>query len=238
MVEIKRTCNIPGCEGKHDARGLCQKHYVRFKKHGRTEQTRPFDWGNKEKHPLYQTWCWHRRSANVAKMCQEWYDDFWLFVKDVGERPSKNHFLRAIQQEEKISAANSRWVERIRTNSTEEKKARNSLYAKEWRKNNPERCKSYSLKRYFGITLEEYEVMVEAQDGLCAICGEKEFAKHHLTNEIRDLAVDHDHKTGKVRGLLCTNCNKGLGHFQDDIELIMAAGIYLETHKEVHNEGN
>lgn len=232
MIEVKRTCNIPGCEGEHEAKGLCAKHYIRLNVHGHTKSTRPFDWGQKEKHSLYQTWSWHRRSANLAKMCQEWYNDFWLFVKDVGERPSEDHFLRAIRADEKISAVNSHWVKATRADTTEERRKLNAQYAREWRLNNPEKTKTYDLKRYFGIELLEYKQLLEDQRGLCAICRGKEFAKKHdSTKEIRDFAVDHDHKTGKVRGLLCTNCNKGLGHFQDDADLVMKAALYLEKHK-------
>jgi hypothetical protein len=62
------------------------------------------------------------------------------------------------------------------------------------------------LKKY-GMTLEQYEAMHEAQKGLCAICGEP-----NQNNRI--LCVDHDHKTGKVRKLLCTNCNSKLGIYE------------------------
>lgn len=62
------------------------------------------------------------------------------------------------------------------------------------------------LKYKFNLTLEEYDKMFEAQNGVCAICGLPEIA--------RRLAVDHDHKTGKIRGLLCANCNISLGWYE------------------------
>ena len=74
------------------------------------------------------------------------------------------------------------------------------------------------LKRKFGITFEQFELLVILQNGLCAIC-RKKLDKH--------LAVDHDHKTGEIRGLLCTNCNVGLGHFRDSGELLQRAIDYL-----------
>ena len=61
------------------------------------------------------------------------------------------------------------------------------------------RKRDYDLKHYYNITLAEYDQMFEDQKGVCAICGNPE--------NNRRLAVDHDHKTGKVRGLLCTRCN-------------------------------
>lgn len=94
------------------------------------------------------------------------------------------------------------------------------------KKRGPRCYKDYSLRRKFGLTLEQYEAMREAQNDLCAICGRQETKKHR--NHLRcQLAVDHDHKTGSVRGLLCYNCNRGLGHFQDDPQLLSRAVDYL-----------
>ena len=92
----------------------------------------------------------------------------------------------------------------------------------QWRKNNPEKIAStqrkHALKRY-GLTIEEYEEMVRKQNDRCAICEQPSF---------RDLDVDHDHSTNHVRGLLCVWCNRGLGHFKDNIEVMMKAIEYLK----------
>lgn len=74
------------------------------------------------------------------------------------------------------------------------------------------------------ITLEEYDAMLEAQGGGCAICGATE-SGHGRT---RNLCVDHDHTTGAVRALLCHGCNGGLGHFKDDPDRMLAAIEYLK----------
>lgn len=75
--------------------------------------------------------------------------------------------------------------------------------------------------RRYGITLAEYDAMVAAHDGKCDICGEGPGEKgFHL---------DHCHKTGEVRGLLCGKCNVGLGHFRDDPTLLIAATLYLTS---------
>jgi len=79
------------------------------------------------------------------------------------------------------------------------------------------------LKHSYGITLAQYEEFLSKQKGVCAICKNK-----CSTN--RRLAVDHDHRTGKVRGLLCARCNKGLGEFQDNPQLIKKAINYLKKH--------
>lgn len=79
------------------------------------------------------------------------------------------------------------------------------------------------LRNRFGITLEEYEEMLERQDGKCAICGKAESALSNAGIPGKMLAVDHDHETGRVRGLLCQRCNIGIGQFQTAQALIMAA---------------
>lgn len=80
------------------------------------------------------------------------------------------------------------------------------------------------LMERYGITPEQYDAMFYEQGGGCAICGREDSGrKNHKL-----LCVDHDHKTGKVRGLLCDECNNGLGRFQDDPELLMAAINYLQ----------
>jgi hypothetical protein len=83
--------------------------------------------------------------------------------------------------------------------------------------------RKYSLKKNYGITLEEYFRLNAAQDGKCKICGKRNVCG-------RDLAVDHNHKTGKVRSLLCNRCNVGLENFDESIALLQTAIAYLEEH--------
>jgi len=85
------------------------------------------------------------------------------------------------------------------------------------------------LKKKFGITVEDYDRMLINQNGVCAICNQPE-TKANQFGIIR-LAVDHNHKTGRVRGLLCTNCNNGLGRMKDSKELLLKAALYLEQHE-------
>ena len=80
------------------------------------------------------------------------------------------------------------------------------------------------LYRY-GITVEDYDAMFEEQKGCCAIC------RTHSDKFTRRLAVDHCHTTGTVRGLLCVNCNVGLGNFKDDIENLYRSISYLQGHE-------
>jgi hypothetical protein len=86
-----------------------------------------------------------------------------------------------------------------------------------WQSIGPQQRRGRGLKHY-GITLEAYEKLLELQGSACAICREKFTATPH---------VDHCHVTRKVRGLVCRRCNTGLGCFQDDERLTMAATAYL-----------
>ncbi|HEC62410.1 MAG TPA: hypothetical protein ENI27_09215 [bacterium] len=83
----------------------------------------------------------------------------------------------------------------------------------------------YDLHRHFNITLEQYNAMLHYQNGKCAIC---ECSETHTCNgKIKRLGVDHDHKSGKIRGLLCHKCNRALGLFQDNPELMKKAAAYV-----------
>ena len=92
------------------------------------------------------------------------------------------------------------------------------------------RAKSSTLKRTYGITPAEYDAMFAAQGGACAICGDTEMPTDKRTGKPYDLAIDHDHTTGKVRALLCPSCNNGLGCFRDDTQRLQAAISYLSHH--------
>lgn len=105
-----------------------------------------------------------------------------------------------------------------------------------WHKNNLEYGRKYNLgyrsqrkdqtlKRVYGISLEEHQKMLKEQNNRCAICL-KEIAG-------KGCHVDHDHTSSKVRGLLCSKCNSGLGLFVDNVEALQRAVIYLNKSKEV-----
>ena len=82
--------------------------------------------------------------------------------------------------------------------------------------------------RSYGLTKEEYDEMLDDQGGTCAICRREEWTRASITKKTRALAVDHCHVTGNVRGLLCRACNLALGYFEDNIESMEKAILYLE----------
>ena len=94
-----------------------------------------------------------------------------------------------------------------------------------WRQANPDANKRHELKAKYGITLEQYNQMLGDQNGVCAICKKPETKR--LAGKTQTLAVDHCHKTGNIRGLLCSKCNLGIGNLMDNPEIILAAASYI-----------
>lgn len=99
-------------------------------------------------------------------------------------------------------------------------------YSRKWKQDNKEQAKksdkNWQLKRYYGISLEDYNKLLEQQKGCCAIC------KKNESKFKKGLVVDHDHKTGEVRSLLCPNCNFAIGYAQEDIVILEAMIKYLD----------
>lgn len=116
---------------------------------------------------------------------------------------------------------------------TKEWKLRNAEWEKERRRlraQTPEfkaKVRDYVFRKKFGITLAIYHDMVKSQGGLCPIC--KGSTVGHAG---RIGAVDHNHRTGAVRGILCGRCNLGLGQLQDSEEILLAAVAYLRKHSQ------
>lgn len=108
--------------------------------------------------------------------------------------------------------------------------AKNADYYKkaneEWRRKNAERLSEYNINQKlinnYGITMADYEVILASQNNCCAICSKTP------QESGRRLYVDHNHKTGVVRGLLCINCNSAIGKLGDSVALLKNAIQYLE----------
>lgn len=113
-------------------------------------------------------------------------------------------------------------LRRLRYATDKEFREKFKKHANEYYKNNPSVKLSARIKK-FGITLDEYYAMSEKQNGKCAICGAE--VGDAMGNR---LYIDHNHKTGKVRGLLCSDCNFGIGKFKDNVALMKNAIKYLE----------
>ena len=87
--------------------------------------------------------------------------------------------------------------------------------------------RKHKLKSHYGITPEEFQELKNSQGGKCKICGREEFGVSGPHRTPRELAVDHDHKTGKIRGLLCHQCNAALGLLGDSTDIFIRCINYL-----------
>jgi len=96
---------------------------------------------------------------------------------------------------------------------------------KEWNKKNKHKKARHQIKYKYGITYEEYELYLDKQSYKCAICS------IHQDELSKKLNIDHNHETGEVRGLLCSNCNTALGLLKDNVDLFNKAIEYLEINK-------
>lgn len=116
-----------------------------------------------------------------------------------------------------IECTRIRWKKRY-----DENRGKFIAQAASYRKKHPRNHFKCRLKEKYGMTIEHYEELMLKQSGVCAICGKKDKSR---------LSVDHDHATGKIRGLLCRQHNAGLGIFSDNEELLLKAIKYLKEHK-------
>lgn len=106
---------------------------------------------------------------------------------------------------------------------------------KRYRERHPHRARrrdrAWHLAKRYGITVAAYEELLRSQGGCCAICGTLEPVPVRGVSSGFSLAVDHDHKTGAIRGLLCSPCNLGIGSLADDPERLRRAVRYLESRR-------
>jgi 23S rRNA G2069 N7-methylase RlmK/C1962 C5-methylase RlmI len=123
------------------------------------------------------------------------------------------------EHKEKIKLLQQKWYLKNKKHSIKKNK--------KWVKLNPDRKRNNDLKSLFGITLDQYNQMLKEQNGVCAICGKEESEIDKRINRKRNLSVDHNHKTNKVRGLLCGKCNKMLGLSSDNKQILINAIEYL-----------
>lgn len=135
----------------------------------------------------------------------------------------ENRRRKYAEERETVLAAHKRWrdANKERTNLQRRLRRKNDT---DWREKQNSRLRGrdqrhQQLKTHYGITKADYDAMLLAQGGVCAIC-ERQSQK--------TLHVDHCHATGRVRGLLCCGCNVGRGCFKDDSGLFIKAVLYLE----------
>lgn len=179
---------------------------------------------------LYAQWSSYQRK-DAYPIVEAWKNDFFVFMAEVGERPSPNHRLYRIDKTKSMGPGNFEWREKM----TSVRRADETVVEYEARRRSAQKerfgtgVRDYDLKLRYGITLSQYAKMYDDQGGVCAICKQPE-KDVDGKGRVKALAVDHDHVTGKVRALLCHSCNTGLGKFRDDTSLLALAIAYLAKH--------
>lgn len=139
----------------------------------------------------------------------------------------QRHWQRVKSNPEKLLAKNRRgkkWHHRTKGMRREKllERSRNGY------KQDPAYWRQYALRKRFQLTTAEYDKMFHAQNGVCAICKKKEVDRSKL-GKLKWLSVDHCHKTGMIRGLLCRKCNAAIGMMDESAALMTRAAEYLQA---------
>lgn len=129
---------------------------------------------------------------------------------------------------EKVSIGGKKWYQ----NHLDERKQYRMANKERTKINQKKYGRNWKLKSKYGITLEQYNDLLKKQNGVCAICLSLETRTYKNKNiVVESLCVDHDHETGKIRGLLCHKCNSALGLFMESEESLEKAINYLKNGK-------
>ena len=108
-------------------------------------------------------------------------------------------------------------------------KDKRSKISNNWYQKNISKVKGIALKREYNLSMEQYDQLLSQQNNCCMVCHKNQVLFK------KKLAVDHCHETGKIRGLLCDGCNRGLGFLKDSIEVLESAITYLKNSREQVN---
>ena len=197
MRRVRETCSVAGCDREHHARDLCATHYAQFKR------------GFEPSGPI------NARVMQKPPECSE----------DGCAEPVKAKGLCKMHYQRLLRHGHTRYRDRKKpAKACAIPECDNTLYAKGL-------CHAHYAKQFrwksWGIDADRYQEMLKEQGGLCAICESPERERDKSSGKIKDLAIDHCHATGEVRALLCSNCNRALGLFNDDPAMLAKARSYV-----------
>ena len=197
MKNKRSSCTVSGCGRQNHARGYCPSHYAQFKR------------GSSPSEPI------RARVMQKLPECEE--DGCSEPVKAKGL--CKMHYQRLLRHGHVRPGTRAKSMKKCIIESCD-----NTLYAKGL-------CHAHYIKQKkwesLGADAFRYQEMLREQDNVCAICGKPERSSDKASGKIKDLAIDHCHATGDVRALLCSNCNRALGLFNDDPALLVKAQAYV-----------
>jgi hypothetical protein len=204
MTREKRICSVEWCDRPHHSKGMCRTHDMR-RRAGLDMDT-----------PFRQ----YERGERVCKVegCDRPRDTHGTYCPMHLQRLSREGEVGAVEPSRRPSA---------RTAGLPRKK---HGVGPSW--NEPEYLRAYRLMLDYQLTEAELLSRIEAQQNGCAICSQQLVSEDIDPLKYREFAIDHDHKTGKVRGLLCHGCNKGLGMLGEDYGRVLKAADYLKRSTE------
>lgn len=224
--EVK--CKIEGCTAKARQRGRCKTHYKWY----RLENPIASQLREPEHHkavPVNQFRCiWEERKIK-GQLCEEWLS-LEKFANAIAPKPGKYFTLVREHGDEPFGPTNFFWREQVKRREGESKKDWTARSRKQMITRHPNFERERELRRKYGLTSAQFKAMHDAQDGRCAICFQQEMRVEHKTGNYRNLAIDHCHDTGKVRELLCWECNVTLGRMGESVERLEAMIRYIKKH--------
>lgn len=175
-----------------------------------TEYNKKYYQENKERErERCKKWYHENKDKLDKEKLKEYHSEYYQSNKEMWKRNREQRDRRNAQRREKYA-------------TDLEYKERQKAKVKEWQAANPTKRKAQRIKKY-SLSFEEYESILSAHEGKCAICGYTD-----RSNKKFFPMIDHDHDSLKVRGILCSNCNMAIGKMKDNPALLRKAAEYLE----------
>jgi len=169
--------------------------------------------------------CKERKSFSEFNKDRSTKDGLKYYCRECGKKYEQIHRIEILERQRKYYQTHKIKIAKRHKKYNQAHKAERIEWSKKYyqKTGNKYVDREQYLKSRYGLTLEDYDQMIEDQDGVCAICG-------RINNDGRRLYVDHNHKTGKIRALLCHHCNSKLGVLEDEV-FFNNAKKYLQKYK-------
>ena len=207
---METLCKIEACQRPTEVRGYCKNHYVVALHRGDIKKVR----ADRPPPRDGQVWC---------TSCSQYLPESeirWDAVRNRWDGSCRS--CKTLAYKRHLDAP-------LREAKAAERRANHAAYMRKWAAKNRDVQRIKVTLRTWGLTEAQYRALFDAQDHKCAVCGAEA-----RTGKV--LAIDHCHDSGRIRGLLCQDCNLGMGQFADDPNLLEAAVRYLRAGGVVHDE--